>query len=33
MRIAISGTHRTGKSTLVDALSAHLPTYTTTDEP
>ena len=33
MRIAISGTHRTGKSTLVAALAASLPTYKTVDEP
>jgi predicted ATPase len=33
MRIAISGSHRTGKSTLVSELSALLPTYTTVEEP
>jgi nicotinamide riboside kinase len=33
MRIAISGSHRTGKSTLVSELSALLPTYATVDEP
>jgi hypothetical protein len=33
MRIAISGSHRTGKSTLVDELSTLLPGYTTIDEP
>lgn len=33
MRIAISGSHRTGKSTLVSDLSALLPTYATVDEP
>ena len=33
MRIAISGSHRTGKSTLVDELSTRLPGYTTIDEP
>lgn len=33
MRIAISGSHRTGKSTLVSELSALLPTYVTVDEP
>ena len=33
MRIAISGTHCSGKSTLVDALSETLPQYTTVEEP
>lgn len=33
MRIAISGTHFSGKSTLVEALSEALPHYTTVDEP
>jgi predicted ATPase len=33
MRIAISGTHFSGKSTLVEALSEELPRYTTVDEP
>jgi thymidylate kinase len=33
MRIAISGTHSSGKSTLVEALSEALPQYTTVDEP
>src|SRR5262245_11866745 len=33
MRIAISGSHRVGKSTLVEELSAALPKYTTVDEP
>ncbi len=33
MRIAISGTHFSGKSTLVEALSEELPQYTTVDEP
>jgi len=33
MRIAISGTHFTGKSTLVEALSEALPQYTIIDEP
>lgn len=33
MRIAISGSHRTGKSTLVSELAALMPTYTTVDEP
>ncbi|CAM3182054.1 AAA family ATPase [Corallococcus sp. ZKHCc1 1396] len=33
MRIAVSGTHRTGKSTLVDELSDLLPAYVTVDEP
>jgi len=32
-RIAISGSHRAGKSTLVERLSAALPSYTTVDEP
>ena len=32
MRIAISGTHFSGKSTLVDALSEVLPQYTTVEE-
>jgi len=33
MRIAVSGTHFSGKSTLVEALSEALPQYTTIDEP
>lgn len=33
MRIAISGTHHSGKSTLVEELSAALPGYVTVDEP
>ncbi|NTX01023.1 AAA family ATPase [Myxococcus sp. CA040A] len=33
MRIAISGTHRAGKSTLIEELSDLLPTYATVDEP
>ncbi len=33
MRIAISGTHFSGKSTLVEALSDELPQYTTVEEP
>jgi AAA domain len=33
MRIAISGTHYSGKSTLVDALSEALPQYATVEEP
>jgi len=33
MRIAISGTHLSGKSTLVEALSEALPQYTAVEEP
>ena len=33
MRIAISGTHFSGKSTLVEGLSEALPRYTTVEEP
>lgn len=33
MRIAISGTHRSGKSTLVEKLSDALPEYSIVDEP
>jgi len=33
MRIAISGTHLSGKSTLVEALSEALPQYTIVEEP
>jgi hypothetical protein len=33
MRIGISGTHGTGKTTLAEALCAHLPGHVTTDEP
>jgi hypothetical protein len=33
MRIAISGTHRSGKSTLLEELAAGLPQYKTVDEP
>ncbi|MDY7227852.1 AAA family ATPase [Hyalangium rubrum] len=33
MRIAVSGTHRSGKSTLIEELSDLLPSYVTVDEP
>ncbi len=33
MRIAVSGAHRTGKTTLVEELSRSLPVYTVLDEP
>jgi predicted ATPase len=33
MRIAISGSHRTGKTTLLSLLSELLPSYATVDEP
>jgi hypothetical protein len=33
MRIAISGTHRSGKSTLVEGLSDSFPEYSTVEEP
>ncbi len=33
MRIAVSGTHFSGKSTLVEELSAALPEYSTVEEP
>jgi hypothetical protein len=33
MRIALSGSHRVGKSTLLDALAEALPSYATFDEP
>lgn len=33
MRIAVSGTHRSGKSTLVGDLSGELPEYSTVEEP
>jgi hypothetical protein len=33
MRIAVSGTHFSGKSTLVEELSTALPEYSTVDEP
>jgi thymidylate kinase len=33
MRIAISGTHRSGKSSLVEALRARLPKYVCVEEP
>src|SRR4051812_25174311 len=33
MRIAVSGTHFVGKSTLVEELSAALPEYSTVEEP
>ncbi|HEY4182794.1 MAG TPA: AAA family ATPase [Kofleriaceae bacterium] len=33
MRIAVAGTHRTGKSTLIEALATRLPSYVTVDEP
>jgi uridine kinase len=32
MRIAVSGTHRSGKSTLIDELSGLLPTYVTVEK-
>ncbi len=33
VRIAFSGTHRVGKTSLVEQVSSTLPTYTTVDEP
>jgi hypothetical protein len=33
MRVGISGTHGTGKTTLAEALCAHLPGHVTADEP
>lgn len=33
MRIAVSGAHRTGKTTLVSDLVASLPTFSAVDEP
>lgn len=33
MRIAFAGSHRVGKSTLVEAVGAELPRYVTVDEP
>ena len=33
MRIAFSGTHRVGKTSLLEAVSSALPTYATVDEP
>ncbi|MEU7875086.1 AAA family ATPase [Dactylosporangium sp. NPDC049140] len=33
MRVGISGTHGTGKTTLVEALCAHLPGHAAADEP
>src|SRR5688572_21905120 len=33
MRVAISGSHRTGKSTLIAELAALLPSYTCVEEP
>jgi len=33
MRIAISGSHRSGKTTLIEELAALLPKYATVDEP
>ncbi|WP_432991854.1 AAA family ATPase [Dactylosporangium sp. CA-233914] len=33
MRVGISGTHGTGKTTLVEALCAHLPDHVAVDEP
>lgn len=33
MKIAVSGSHRTGKTTLVEALQGHLPKYNIIDEP
>jgi predicted ATPase len=33
MRIAFSGSHRVGKSTLVDRIAEALPTYTAVEEP
>lgn len=33
MRVGISGTHGTGKTTLVEALCRHLPGHVAADEP
>ena len=33
MKVAVSGSHRTGKTTLIDALAGSLPSFTTVDEP
>jgi predicted ATPase len=33
MRVAFSGSHRVGKSTLLDAVAEHLPSYATVPEP
>ena len=33
MRVGISGTHGTGKTTLAEALCAHLPGHVVADEP
>jgi uridine kinase len=33
MRVGVSGTHGTGKSTLVEALCVHLPEHLAADEP
>jgi uridine kinase len=33
MRVGISGTHGTGKTTLAEALGAHLPGHVAADEP
>jgi len=33
MRIGISGTHGTGKTTLAQALCAHVPSHVAADEP
>jgi hypothetical protein len=33
MRVGISGTHGTGKTTLAETLCAHLPGHVTADEP
>ncbi len=33
MRVAFAGTHRTGKTTLLEAVSEKLPAYDTVDEP
>ena len=33
MRVGISGTHDTGKTTLAEALCAHLPGHVAADEP
>jgi predicted ATPase len=33
MRIAVSGAHRTGKTTLIEELGRHLPVYVSVDEP
>jgi hypothetical protein len=33
MRVAFTGTHRTGKTSLIDAVSGRLPTYRVVEEP